>query len=79
MYQHNLVVRWNNGELEGFSGYGFSPLSAHDNVLAKAERKAKDFGLTFNVVSEAEYGNLSKECKDIIKSDWEISQRSEVI
>jgi hypothetical protein len=78
MYEYNVVIRWPNGDLEGFSGFGFDKHSAEESARQKVtfaqslkEIKGKPVFLT-----EAEYKALTTEEKQELQTHWELSKRS---
>lgn len=76
IYQHSIIVRWSNGDLEGFAGTALSNAKrAKESAEAKANRKAKMIKKDFTILSDKEYAQLDSAQKKRLKRDWELSQR----
>jgi hypothetical protein len=75
MYIYNIVVKWANGDLEGFGASGLTEKSAYDRAVKKAHDKASSFPTNsgFDVLTSAEYRQLTIEQQDDIQLDWNSS------
>lgn len=72
-----MVVRYDNGEYEGFSGAGFSKDIAQVNAEKKMLNKISWIkqsrkNATAKTLLKTEYDKLSEDIKKQIKSDWMI-------
>lgn len=76
IYQHNIVVRWNDGDLEGFSGTALSGAKkAKESAENKASRKAQMIKKEFTILDGKEFAKLDSATKKRMKRDWDLSQR----
>jgi hypothetical protein len=76
VYQNNIVVRWTNGDLEGFAGTALSNAKkAKEIAQAKADRKAKMIKKEFTVLTDKDFAALDSAQKKRLKRDWDLSQR----
>ncbi len=73
MYIYNIVVRWANGDLEGFGASALEKEQAYKRAVDKAEAKSK-YHLrngAYAVLSKADYDALSIEEQDQVQADWD--------
>jgi len=76
VYTHNIVIRWDNGELEGFSGTALSGAKrAKESAEAKASRKAAMIKKQFFILDHKSFSQLDSAQKKRLKRDWELSQK----
>lgn len=76
-YGHNLVVRWPNGEYEGFRGFGSGEKVAIENAKRKVILKAREMGVGEpEFLSYDDYEALDADTKDLIKADWVLSRQA---
>jgi hypothetical protein len=85
MYVHNAVIRWGNGDLEGFSASALEAKTAKERALEKAARKAKHLEkihkdkpemAKYSVLSSSQFAALSAKEKKSLQDDWKISAKS---
>ncbi len=86
MFQENIVVKWPNGDLEGFSGSVLSSrLAAREAAIKKARIKycaimeiSHPEPITickFTLLDKYEFKALPEDTKKLIRADWEMSSR----
>lgn len=78
MFEYHMVVRWPNGDLEGFSGSGFNKATAQMHAESKARCKAAHIFIKWrdvHVLTETEYNALTPHEKREMRSDWDMSAR----
>lgn len=87
MYRENLVARWPNGDLEGFTGMGSTAQAAKDAALRKARRKYMTLNdieprgdvltqpviVKLQILDKYEYKALTSEQKAELENDWKLS------
>jgi hypothetical protein len=72
MYTVNIVVKWTNGDHEGFGASALTAKHARERAINKAYRKSGFLtNPGFDVLSKAEYDALPIETQDEIQSDWD--------
>lgn len=74
MYIYKIVVRWKNGDLEGFGASALTKDGAYKRAVTKAHSKASSLppcDCGFDVLSSAEYNALTAEQQDDIQNDWD--------
>jgi hypothetical protein len=72
MYIVNIAVKWENGDLEGFGAAASTEAEAQRRAIAKAERKAAQYGTSFSVLTRNEYRALSVDEQDALQADWDM-------
>lgn len=76
MYVHNIAVRWQNGEVEGFTGFAFSdPVTAMRAAENQAYFKAKAIGRSYAMLRG--FAGLSPAEIAQIKHDWSHAERGQ--
>lgn len=76
LYQHNIVVRWHDGSLEGFSGTALSNArKAKESAEAKAQRRAKMIKKEFTILDGKDFAQLDSAQKKRLKRDWDLNQK----
>lgn len=71
MFVHRLAYRHANGEVEGFTGAGFTKQGARQSALNKVMRKCLSLGTPMIVGSLIESPDgLTKEELRAIREDW---------
>ena len=82
MFEFNLGYRYSSGEIEGFTGVGFTRESARDNAVSKAISKVgmiREIEPAFSVdriVREA--AEVTVEERESLARDWSVSRRGEL-
>lgn len=82
MFKHNLAYRFSNGEVEGFTGFGFSKEQARINAIQKVGKKLDLLSdmlgkqtFTESSVIESDKGLTAAE-RAQIRKDWKVSEKS---
>jgi hypothetical protein len=78
MFTHNIVVRHENGEYEGFSGCGSTAEAAERNAKAKATEEIGAKRLdpaTVSYLTKPEFDALDDGTKAMIRNDWRIDEQ----
>ena len=71
MYRHNIAYRFNNGQIQGFTGYAFNKEKAEKDAIAKIRYKLTFLDETFeekNLINS--FNGLDRKEIDLIKNDW---------
>ena len=73
MYIYNIVVKWPNGDLEGFGSSGLDRDTAKERAVRKASEKQSLFRIVgiFQVLNSKEYQELTIDEQDSIQNDWD--------
>lgn len=75
MYEFKTAVRWNNGEVEGFRGIGFTKESAEQNANTRIANKLKMINELKSIPESFphklnSFNGMTKEEKESIQADW---------
>jgi hypothetical protein len=77
-HESYIVIRYPNGEHEGFVACGFSRRAAEANARTKAIRIASSKpnvnATEIKFLTSEDFGSLDETTKEIIRRDWEISR-----
>ncbi|WEY79791.1 hypothetical protein P5667_11720 [Bacillus velezensis] len=74
MYEYKIAYRFDNSEVQGFIGIGFTKKSAQENAIRKIENKLGIIGENYNNLRVIKNkNNISHYELKQIKKDWKKS------
>ena len=71
MYQHNGVVLWSTGEVEGIAVTALDKKAAEKRFNNTVVKKAKEIGdKKYRVLTKSDFDDLTPPEKQSVKDDW---------